>query len=133
MGADSVLMVQSFNRKDMLIYVKLRNYDLGDQSHTALRHLFTKLCLLRGNSNAVQLSNRYYQEYFLASYQMKPELVVLCLIDTVSCGNGRETIRYFVMAVKKNYFVLSIEWKSTYLEFELPRNFGFHTNCRYFS
>lgn len=130
MGADSVLMVQSFNRKDMLIYVKLRNsYDLGDQSHTALGHLFTKLCLLRGkNSNAVQLSNRYYQEYFLA--QMKPELVVLCLIDTVSYGNGRETIRYFVMAVKKNYLGLSIEWKSTYLEFDLPRNFGFHTNCR---
>lgn len=104
--------MQSFNRKDMLIYVKLRNsYGSGDQSHTALGHLFTKLCLLRENSNAVQLSNRYYQEYFLA--QMKPELVVLCLIDTVSYGNGRETIRYFVMAVKKNYLGLSIEWKST--------------------
>lgn len=114
MGADSVLMVQSFNRKDMLIYVKLRNYDLGDQSHTALRHLFTKLCLLRGNSNAVQLSNRYYQEYFLASYQMKPELVVLCLIDTVSYGNGRETIRFFVMAVKKKLLGF-VNWVEEYL------------------
>lgn len=101
MGADSVLMVQSFNRKDMLVYVKLRNYDLGDQSHTALGQLFTKLCLLRGNSNAVQLSNRYYQQYFLASYQMKPELVVLCLIETDYYKNGRKTILNFVMAFEK--------------------------------
>lgn len=44
-GADSGLMVQSFNRKDVVIYVKLRNYDLGDLSHSALEHLFTKYCV----------------------------------------------------------------------------------------
>lgn len=44
-GSDSGLMVQSFNRKDIVIYVKLRNYDLGDQSHSALEHLFTKYCV----------------------------------------------------------------------------------------
>lgn len=50
-GSDGCLMVQSFNRKDIVIYVKLRNYDLGDQSRSALEHLFTKYWR---NSNAVQ-------------------------------------------------------------------------------
>lgn len=50
-GSDSGLMVQSFNRKGIVIYVKLRNYDLGDQSRSALEHLFTKYWR---NSNAVQ-------------------------------------------------------------------------------
>lgn len=97
-------MVQSFNRKDIVIYVRLRNYDLGDQSRTALEHLFTKYWR---NSKAVQ--QILPRKRILASCQM----TLLCLIETNSYGYIRKIVKYFVTVVKKKLCSFSIGWKNT--------------------
>lgn len=98
-GSDSGLMVQSFNRKDIVIYVKLRNYDLGDQSRSALEHLFTKYWR---NSNAVQQILPRTQGFLWQHTQN-------CLVFRYGCE-------------KKYYVGFSIGWKST---LKFTRIYGF--------
>lgn len=120
MGADCGLMVQSFNRKDTVIYVNLRNLDLGDQSHSALTGRIC--CLLGRNSYVVQLTNRFDKENFFLTVRWR------------SCvWYKRNLIATHEKSVITVVWVCQWVGRMRNLDLSHLRSIVFHTGFRYFS